>query len=63
MVGNSKRVMPNDSSLKMPPLIEGKFDQRYDSVNGNTGGSDVFMIYTNKKAYPEYLVSYTWLST
>ena len=51
--------MPNDTSLKMPPLIEGKSDQRYASVNGNTGGSDVFMIYTNKKAYPEYLVSYT----
>ena len=59
MVGNSKRIMPNDSSLKMPPLIEGKLDERYDSVNGSTGGSDVFMIYTNKKAYPEYLVSYT----
>ena len=50
--------MPKDTSLKMPPLIEGKSDQRYDSVNGNTNGSDVFMIYTNKKAYPEYLVSY-----
>ena len=59
MVGNSKRVMPNDSSLKMPPLIEGKLDQRYDSVNGSTVESDLFMIYTNKKAYPEYLVTYS----
>ena len=51
--------MPNDSSLKMPPLIEGKLDQRYDSVNGSTVESDLFMIYTNKKAYPEYLVTYS----
>ena len=57
MVGNSKRLN-EDSTLKMPPLIEGMNNERYDSVNGETGGSQVYMIYTNKKAYPEYLISY-----
>ena len=55
MIGNSKTVMP--PMPLMPPIIEG--NQRYDSVNGNMDGSEIFMIYTNKKAYPEYLVSYT----
>ena len=59
MTGNSKNVMPNNPSLKMPPMIEGKSSEYYDSVNGTTGGSNVYMIYTNKKAYPEYLRSYT----
>jgi hypothetical protein len=31
----------------------------YDCVKGNTMGSDVIMVYTNKKAYPEYLITYT----
>jgi hypothetical protein len=42
----------------MPPLIDGEKIDRYDSVKGFTGGSDVFMIYSNKKAYPEYLITY-----
>ena len=31
-----------------------------DSVKGHTGDSDVFIIYHNKKAYPEFLVEYKW---
>ena len=31
---------------------------RYDTVSGNTHGSDVFMTYDNMKAYPAYLISY-----
>jgi len=31
----------------------------YDSISGNTDGSDVCMIYQNQKAYPRYLVTYT----
>jgi len=30
----------------------------YDSVKGQTGGSDVYMVYNNCKAYPRYLVTY-----
>lgn len=50
-------VLNPDNSLKMPPLFDG--DKRYDSIQGLTGGSNVYMIYTNKKAYPTFLVSYT----
>lgn len=42
----------------MPPLIEGEAVKRYDSVNGTTGGSQIYMIYSNRKAYPEYLITY-----
>lgn len=47
-----------DRTLKMPPLVPGSTD-KFDSVKGNTGGSDVFMAYSNKKCYPSYLVTYT----
>lgn len=30
----------------------------YDSVTGTTNGSKVFIIYANKKAYPQYYVTY-----
>jgi hypothetical protein len=57
IVGNYKEL-PSNSQIKMPPLLEGSEKVRYDSVKGNTNGSDVFMIYANKKAYPEYLITY-----
>ena len=46
----------SDSSLKMPPLKEGKL--HYDSVKGEQGGDQIFVVYANKKAYPEYLITY-----
>eukprot|EP00347_Sterkiella_histriomuscorum_P004024 403362037 len=58
LVGNYI-ALPNNSEIKMPPLVPGDPQGRYhDSIQGNTGGSDVFMIYANKKAYPEYLITY-----
>jgi hypothetical protein len=42
----------------MPPLLPGSNIDRFDSVLGNTGGSDVIMVYSNKKAYPFYLITY-----
>eukprot|EP01133_Synstelium_polycarpum_P015680 gene15680-18634_t len=30
----------------------------YDSIFGSTGGSDVYMIYANNRAYPEYLITF-----
>jgi hypothetical protein len=59
MVGNTKTCNPN-KDLKMPPAIsaDNALDL-YDSVHGRTGGSDVFVIYTNKQAYPEYLITYS----
>jgi hypothetical protein len=50
-------MLLSDPSLTMPPLVEGS-NLRFDSVKGNTGGSDVFMVYSNKKAYPNYLITY-----
>ena len=59
LIGDSVTVMPNNSSLIKPPAYQknGKHIQ-YDSVNGETMGSVVYMIYENSRAYPEYLVTY-----
>ena len=57
IIGNTIVKNP-DNSLKDPPLIDGSTQVRYDSVKGNTGGSDVIMLYSNKKSYPEYLITY-----
>jgi len=32
--------------------------RRFDSVGGNTGGSDVYIVYENNLAYPAFLVTY-----
>ena len=50
--------MESDNTLTMPPLIPNSENQRYDSVKGHTYGSDVYMVYSNKKAYPSYLITY-----
>lgn len=51
----------SDRSLRLPPLkgTQTRFQQeRYDTVEGETGGSKVFMTYLNDKAYPAYLIVY-----
>ena len=58
IIGNTI-VMQPDKTLKTPPMIPRTNQIPYDSVKGNTGGSDVIMVYSNKKAYPEYLITYT----
>jgi len=66
LTGESYNCPPN-SSLRMPPnkplsTTQGsdvQFTQmNYDTVTGNTGGSQVFMTYDNDKAYPAYLITY-----
>ena len=50
-----------DSSLRMPPVRQHSTkggDMRFDTVTGETGGSQVFITYSNDKAYPFYLISY-----
>lgn len=42
----------------MPGMLPGSPIDRYDSVKGFTNGSDVYMVYSNKKAYPSYLITY-----
>jgi len=34
------------------------FFYSYDSVSGKTGGSVVYIVYANSKAYPSYLITY-----
>jgi hypothetical protein len=58
---------PPDSSLRMPPekpksLKTGNVQLkqlRYDSVTGTTCNCRVYMTYSNDKAYPAYLISYS----
>ena len=59
LTGRSIELKP-DSSLRMPPVIKPatKGNVRYDTVTGHTNGSQVFIAYSNDKAYPFYLISY-----
>ena len=57
ILGEPKTMRP-DGTLREPPMKEDSTRVRHDSVKGKTGGSDVFMVYSNKKAYPEYLITY-----
>jgi hypothetical protein len=68
-IGHAKDL-PSDRNLKFPPEMQkadmlkfniqkqGKNLVRFDSVKGNTCNCDVYMVYSNKKAYPSYLISY-----
>lgn len=49
--------LQSDSTLRMPP--DKPDGRRYDTVTGTTGGSKVYIVYENGRAYPEYLVTYT----
>ena len=57
--------LPVDHQLRFPPertdQQEGnvKIRRRYDSVQGTTGGSEVYIIYDNAQSYPAYLITYT----
>ncbi|TNV82397.1 hypothetical protein FGO68_gene16353 [Halteria grandinella] len=57
IIGNTIK-MSSDPTLIEAPFIEGSTQIRYDSVQGFIGGSNVFMVYSNVKAYPEYLITY-----
>jgi hypothetical protein len=62
LTGACIRLKPN-SELRFPP---GRTDaqgavlrRRYDSVQGITGGSEVYIVYENEQSYPAYLITYT----
>ena len=57
IIGNTSVQKP-DNKIIVPPFLPGSTTDRYDSIQGHTGGSDVFMVYANKKAYPEYLITF-----
>lgn len=55
-------ALPSDPKIRFPPQKpNGSLNtqvEKFDSVKGNTGGSDVWIIYDNGRAYPSYLISY-----
>ena len=70
LTGDSCKMDP-DNSLRLPPekprstMEEDGITstlqcakQRYDTVNGCTNGSQVYMTYDNRKSYPAYLIRY-----
>ena len=66
LTGDSFELAP-DSSLRMPPEKSRSLKTsnvqlkqlRYDSVTGTTCNCRVYMTYSNDKAYPAYLISYS----
>ena len=58
LTGDSIQLQPT-KSLRMPPeKNSSKGRVTYDTVAGHTNGSQVFIAYSNDKAYPFYLISY-----
>jgi hypothetical protein len=47
--------LPKGRYLKPPNKAN---SLEYDSIQGFTEGSDVYMVYSNQKCYPRYLVTY-----
>ena len=59
LTGRSCLYKRHDPDLtKPPPLSEGNH-MLYDTVNGHTNGSLVYVVYDHDRAYPAYLITYT----
>ena len=62
LTGASFRSAPH--RFQVPPLREGtgqregEVQRRYDSVQGETNGSTVYITYDNDHSYPEYLITF-----
>jgi ABC-type branched-subunit amino acid transport system substrate-binding protein len=56
LIGNEVKL-PQDRSLAVPP-INSKNGLKYNTVSGETAGSQVWIVYENGRAYPDYLVRY-----
>ena len=56
LIGDTIQMEP-DSSLVRPPY-KPHSKEMYDSVKGRTGGSDVYMIYDQTRAYSLYLITF-----
>ena len=52
---------PSDQTLRMPPYKPSASSEkvRYDTVNGVAHQSKIYITYSNDKAYPLYLISFT----
>ena len=49
--------LKQDRTLTVPP-VDASSGLKYNTVTGNTAGSQVWIVYENGRAYPEYLVRY-----
>lgn len=58
LTGNSCRYEYHDPSLTKPPSLPYKKHMLYDTVNGHTNGSLVYVVYDHDRAYPAYLITY-----
>jgi len=62
LVGQSV-TLKSDQSLKKPPTKPGYLqrseNETYDSVNGITYNTKVYIIYKNEQVYPKYLITYS----
>jgi len=56
LVGKETKLAQN-RSLTVPPT-DSSSGLKYNSVTGHTNGSQVWIVYENGRAYPEYLVRY-----
>jgi hypothetical protein len=56
LIGNEVKL-PQDRSLTVPP-INVQNGLKYNTVSGETAGSQVWIVYENGRAYPDYLVRY-----
>ena len=54
IIGNAIELI-STTNLMEPPTVN---NICYDSVKGNTQGSDVYIVYKNVKTYPGLLVKY-----
>ncbi len=52
-----------DSTLTKPPPLPKSLSSQgsmlYDTVNGHTNGSQVYVVYDHDKSYPAYIITYT----
>jgi len=54
IIGESSADVAEDQSIIKPPI-------GYDSVKGDKGGYDIFVVYNNTRAYPLYLIEFNKL--
>eukprot|EP00347_Sterkiella_histriomuscorum_P013563 403364236 len=56
LIGDTVLLEPDNKLVVPPPKPDGK--QKYDSVHGTANNCDVYMVYSNSRAYPAYYIHY-----
>ena len=60
LTGNSCSYRNPDRSLTRPPRLFAGSNLLYDTVCGHHGGSDIYVVYDQDRAYPAYIISYNF---